>query len=279
MRLFDRTPWIRILGCMTVILTGHAGAVPAFVTEKCLRWNGRRHAHRPAGEPLRPDRYSVEPIAESLAKAFVVQHHYSASYPAARFRAGLFEHAPFHQPRLVGVAVISVPMTQALIPKYLGVAADRGAELGRMVLLDEVPGNGESWFLARAFKLTKKALAIDGIVSFCDPVQRFDREGREVKRSHTGVVYRSHNAKLAGRTLPRTLLLMPNGLCASDRALSKIRNQEVGMDYAMRQLRTAGAPARLLGEEPAEWIRRLREEGFFRALRHPGNFAFTWKWT
>lgn len=252
--------------------------VPAALTELCLRWNGRRHRHRPAGEPLQTDRYSVEPIDERTAKSYVIKHHYSGSYPAARFRAGLFEHCPFSAPQLVGVAVFSVPMTQALIPKYLQLPPDRGVELGRLVLDEAVPGNGETWFLARAFKLARKALAVDGIVSFCDPVQRLDSEGREVKRSHTGVIYRSHNAKVAGRTLPRTLLLMPNGLCASDRALSKIRNGEIGMDYAMRQLHAAGAPRRFLGEAPSEWIRRLREEGFLRAVRHPGNLAFTWRW-
>jgi hypothetical protein len=253
--------------------------VPAHVTEMCLRWNRRRFRHRPAGEPLETHRYSVEPIDEAAAKAYVIKHHYSGSYPAARFRAGLFEHRAFHAPLLVGVAVFSVPMTQALIPKYLQLPPDRGVELGRLVLDDAVPGNGETWFLSRAFKLVRKALAIEGIVSFCDPVQRLDSRGREVKRSHTGVIYRSHNAKVAGRTLPRTQLLMPNGLCASDRALSKIRNDEVGMDYAMRQLRDAGAPDRFLGESPTEWIRRLRGEGFFRAVRHPGNLAFTWSFT
>lgn len=151
----------------------------------------------------------------------------------------------------------------------------RGVELGRLVLDDAVPGNGETWFLARAFKLVRQALEIEGIVSFCDPVRRVATAGREVKRSHTGVIYRSHNAKLAGRTLPRTQLLMPKGLCASDRALSKIRNEEV---YAMRQLLDAGARRRFLGESSAEWIRRLRHEGFLRAVRHPGNFAFTWTW-
>jgi len=251
--------------------------VPAHLTQQCLRWNAKRHRHRPAGEPLQTERYTVEPIEERDAKRFTLEHHYSGSYPAARFRAGMFEHAPFHKPRLVGVAVFSVPMTQRVIPKYLGVEPELGVELGRFTLLDSVPGNGESWCLARAFKLLAKELPdIRGVVSFCDPVARYDSQGREIKRSHTGVIYRSHNAKTAGRTLPRTLLLLPNGLCASARALSKIRNEEQGMDYAARQLIAAGAPRRYLGESPREWLSRLMDDGFFRACRHPGNFAFTW---
>lgn len=254
-------------------------AIPAFVTQACLRWNTGRHSYRPAGEPLDTGRYGVEPLDEVPAKAFVTRQHYSRSYPAARFRAGMFEHRAFHAPRLVGVAVFSVPMAQTVVPKYLDTTPDRGVELGRMVLLDEVAANGETWFLARAFRLLRASLEVDGIVSFCDPVARYDADGREVKRTHTGVIYRSHNAHYAGRTLPRTLLLMPNGLCASDRALSKIRNGEQGCDYAMRQLVDAGAPARGCREEPRVWLERLRREGFLRSVRHPGNFAFTWRWT
>lgn len=274
-QLFDAEQLLGILGHMA---PETAIAAPASITEHCLRWRGRRFTHRPAGEPLQPARYEVEPLDEAAAKAFVIRHHYSGSYPAARYRVGLFEHGRFQARQLVGVAVFSVPMTQALIPKYLEVEPAAGVELGRFVLLDQVPGNGESWFLARAFRLVRRALPIRGIVSFCDPVARFDSHGRQVKRSHHGVIYRRHNAAVAGRTLPRTLLLMPNGLCASDRALSKIRNEEVGVDYAMRQLLAAGAPRRFLGESGSEWIARLREEGFFRPMRHPGNLAFRWSW-
>jgi len=165
-----------------------------------------------------------------------------------------------------------------VIPKYLATEPARGVELGRFVLLDDVPGNGESFFLARAFRLLRKGIDVDGVVSFCDPVARYDAHGVEVKRSHTGVIYRAHNAQHVGRTLPRTVLLMPNGLCASDRALSKIRKRDQGYDYAMRQLLDAGAPGRFLGEEPSDWIKRLRQEGFLRPVRHPGNLAFTWQW-
>lgn len=252
--------------------------VPPAITERCMRWNARRVSYRPAGEPLVTSRYGVEPLEEAQAKAFVLANHYSRSYPAARYRVGMFEQRPFNKPRLVGVAVFSVPMTQSVIPKYLGTSPTAGAELGRLVLLDEVPGNGESWALARAFRLVRQALSLQGIVSFCDPVPRFDVSGTEVKRSHTGVIYRSHNARAAGRTLPRTLLLLPSGLCASDRALSKIRNHEQGADYAVRQLLDAGAPCRQPGEEPRAWLARLKAEGFFRSVRHPGNLAFTWRW-
>jgi len=46
-----------------------------------------------------------------------------------------------------------------------------GVELGRSVLLDSVPGNGETWFLARCFEQMRKSDLI-GVVTFSDPVPR-----------------------------------------------------------------------------------------------------------
>ena len=52
-------------------------------------------------------------------------------------------------------------------------------ELGRLVLLDEVPGNGESWFIARCFELLRRE-GIVGVLSFSDPVPRTTADGRKV---------------------------------------------------------------------------------------------------
>ena len=46
-----------------------------------------------SGEPLDPDHASVQPIEESIAKAYVESNH--CSYPAARFRAGVLVKLPF----------------------------------------------------------------------------------------------------------------------------------------------------------------------------------------
>jgi hypothetical protein len=44
------------------------------------------------------------------------------------------------------------------------------------VLLDEVPGNGETWFLGRAFRLLRQEGFV-GVVSFSDPCQRTNQHG------------------------------------------------------------------------------------------------------
>jgi hypothetical protein len=110
----------------------------------CQRWREGKTRYRPAGETINPGRHAVTPIDESLAKTFVLRHHYAASYPAARARFGLWRKAPGRADTLAGVAVFSVPMNQQAVPAHTGQPAAAGCELGRFVLLDEVEGMGES---------------------------------------------------------------------------------------------------------------------------------------
>lgn len=50
-------------------------------------------------------RYEVAPIiSDAVAREFIEQHPYGWSYPAARFRYGLYEGS-----ELVGVVVLGVP--------------------------------------------------------------------------------------------------------------------------------------------------------------------------
>ena len=114
------------------------------------RWHRRRASYRPAGEPFDPTRCTVVPIEEGDAKHFVLMHHYSGTYPAARFRAGVFVKEPFQRERLAGVGVFSVPMNQRVIPSYFpALAPNEGVELGRFVLDDSLAANAETWALAR----------------------------------------------------------------------------------------------------------------------------------
>jgi hypothetical protein len=72
----------------------------------CQRWRARRHSWRHRSEGgFDARRYDVVPLAEADARTFVATNHYSASYPAARLRFGLYDG-----PWLVGVAVLGVPM-------------------------------------------------------------------------------------------------------------------------------------------------------------------------
>lgn len=234
-------------------------------------------SYRPAGEPFDPSRCDVRPIDEAQAKAFVIEHHYSGTYPAARFRAGVFLKGRFTRERLAGVAVFSVPMNQRVIPAYFqGLQPREGLELGRLVLLDELEANAESWSIARMRKLLAKSLPeVKGIVAYCDPMERRDEHGNLTKRGHIGSVYAASNAAYRGRSSPRTLWMAPNGATFADRMLSKVRGGESGERYAYERLAANGAPRPRIGEGGSAYLKRLQSDGWLRPQRHPGNHVFT----
>lgn len=244
----------------------------------CQRWRDRRAAYRPAGEVFDASRAAVYEICEDQARRFTIQHHYAGTYPAARKRAGLFVKNRFQRDELVGVAVFSVPMSQGVIPNWFpGLEPRAGVELGRLVLLDEIAANAESWFVARAFRLVQATLpGVLGVLSYSDPVERVDAKGIVVKPGHVGTVYQALNAAYLGRARGGTMILSRDGRCVSRRALSKLRNDESGAAYAYEQLRALGAPERQAFEEPKAYADRALRDGGFRKQRHPGNHTYAW---
>lgn len=237
------------------------------------RWHEGRASYRRPDEPIVTAAHDVAAIAsDAVARRFVEGHHYSASYPAARFRFGLYERGV-----LVGVSVFSVPVRQqVLISVFPELPDEQLAELGRFVLLDRVAGNGETWFLARCFELLRGRLA--GVVSFSDPAPRLTAAGDVVMPGHVGTIYQAANARYLGRGTVRTLRLLPDGRVFSARAIQKIRAAERGWRPAAALLERLGAP-RLPDTCPAEmrrawlatWLPRLS-----RTMRHPGNHRYAW---
>ena len=139
------------------------------ITPHCQRFTRRRQSWRPAREVIEPLDYWVEPIPDDTsAKRFVVTHHYAGSYPAARFRFGLYRCATGE---LVGVAVFSQPWQHVIVAAGMPFAAAETLELSRFVLLDEVPANAESWFLGHCFRALRDQ-GHAGVLSFSDPCPR-----------------------------------------------------------------------------------------------------------
>lgn len=239
------------------------------IVETAQRWRDGRDAFRRAGDLFVPARYDVEPIStDREAKAFVVAHHYAASYPAARQRVGLYERG-----RLVGVAVFSVPAQPRCLDCVPGDAGSR-IELGRFVLLDEVPFNAESWMLARAFELLR-AEGYTGVVSFSDPVSRRCADGRVVFPGHVGTIYQATNATYLGRSKPETRRLLPDGTVVHGRALTKIRHRVRGCRYAAGLLVRHGATPLHPDEDASAWVDRW-VAALTRPLRHGGNHKYAW---
>jgi hypothetical protein len=243
------------------------------VVEPCQRWRERRERYRPAGERIDPSRYGVEILPDDRrAKAFVVAHHYSGTFPAARVRVGLFRMR-----ELVGVAVFSVPQQRAALPRWTGTTEVDGVELGRFVLLDDVPGNGESWFLARAFRaLRAERPTVRAVLSYSDPLPRHAHDGRVVTPGHVGVIYQAHNGRHLGRAEAREIVVDRDGRTVGRRGLSKLRRGERSGGGTYRQLLAAGAPDRRVGEDWSAWVDRVLVAGPFRKVRHPGNLVYAW---
>lgn len=233
----------------------------------CQRWRAGRCSYRRPDEPIDTRRYEVAPIGHDAALTFVQAHHYSGTYPSARARFGLFRGE-----QLVGVAVFSVgggPAVLAILPD-----AHTAVELGRFVLLDDVPANGETFFLARCFEQLRVS-GFTGVVSFSDDVPRRDGAGAVVFRGHVGTIYQAHNAIYTGRATPRTKHLLPDGREFNERAAQKIRAREQGWHYAAEQLIAAGAAPLGEHDDSRVWLRTWLPR-VTRAFRHPGCHRYVW---
>jgi hypothetical protein len=242
-------------------------------SEWCQRWSAGRHSWRRAGtEPaFHPHLYRVEPLPEAAARAYVLANHYSGSYPAALQRYGMWTGG-----RLVGVAVLGVPTSARVLTNVLPTCEPyrQSAVLARFVLADDVPANGETWFLARVFTLAAET-GMRGIVSFADPVPRWVG-GRLLFPGHVGIIYQAANAVFTGRSTARRLTLLPSGQVFNDRAKSKVRQQERGHEAIERRHVSLGASVPRAGQRPAAWLAQALDDIGAVAMTHGGNLRYVW---
>ena len=246
-----------------------------------MRHRAGRTAFRRQDEEIDPGQYEVEPLqGDRQAKAFIREHHYSGSFPASICNVGLFRHAPLRAPALVGVATFSVPVQPKAAKRY-GAEGTTFCDLGRLVLLDDVPGNGETFFLRRAFAALARLKtredgrpAYDMCLAYSDPVPRMDAAGRLRFRGHYGSIYQSANATYLGRATRKTMVIARDGTSIDARTMSKLRNDETGAAGAYKQLRRLGAPAIDAGEDGRSYLARAISQGPFRRVSHPGNHAY-----
>ena len=274
------------------------------IVDRVQRWRAGRDLYRPAGEVVDTSRLEIHVTdSDNDAKRFVVDNHYSRSYPAARFRFMLNERGG----RLLGVAVFSHPtnafslaplpgtppevladlLAQAQAARLAGdrkrlaeieaKMKDPRVELGRFVLLndDRVGANAETWFLARCFEILR-ARGIEGVVSFSDPFPRSSAAGNVVFGGHVGTIYQAHNAVYLGRARRDTVRLLPDGRTLHGRTIAKIRNGEQGWRYAVGQLaEIAGAVEPRTPLAAARWLEDNLPD-LVRKVRHPGNHKYVW---
>lgn len=154
----------------------------------------------------------------------------------------------------------------------LGRAHKRPA--GETIRPREVPGNGESWFVARCLR-DLAARGVVGVESCADPVTRQDASGHRVFPGHAGTVYQALGGRYVGRTNAATRYLLPDGRELSNRAQGKIGRAEQGRAYAGAVLVDHGADPLASGEDPLLWLRRWRPR-LCRTVRHRGCHRYIW---
>jgi hypothetical protein len=135
-------------------------------------------------------------------------------------------------------------------------ANEDSTELLRFALLDGVPANGESWFLASVFKrLARQRVA--AVVSFSDPVVRRTADGRVIAPGHVGTCYAATGATYTGRTAPVTYRIFPNDAALiHPRMLAKYRVGSPNAGGVERALVAHGAPPRKEHEERGSYLNR-----------------------
>lgn len=227
------------------------------ITSVAQRWRDRRGTYRPAGEVINTRAHEVAELPQAIANAFVIQHHYSGEKVSDRFRFGLYRG-----PRLVGAAIFSHPVNDRALRMFPGKPIE-SVELGRLVLLDEVPGNGESWFVARCLEQLRRE-GLVGVLSMSDPEPRTNAAGRIIFAGHIGNIYQALNGVFLGRATPRTLRVLPDGRVLNARAIQKIRAMETGWPKAVAKL------VRAEGDNLRAWLARWLPQ------RHPGNYRYAW---
>lgn len=238
------------------------------LTPVVQRWREGRASYRPAREVVDTRTLEVAAIDRAPAREFVERHHYEGTFPAARFRFGLYERA-----ELVGAAIFAQPVRDEITACVPGEPLER-VELSRLVLLDRIGANAESWFVARCVKaLRREGLA--GFVSFSDPVKRTDAEGRVTMPGHVGIVYQALNGCYLGRTRRDTIRLTADGRNLPNRTLAKIRRRDRGWQPAVDRLVALGARPPSHGEDLAAWLARELPR-ITRKVAHPGKHKFAW---
>lgn len=243
----------------------------------CQRWESRAPSWRHTSEGgFSPSRYHVTAIDWDTALTFVTTHHYSGAFSSAVLRFGLVERTTG---RLVGVCVYGNGMTPAvLLNPFPRLAPSREAlELSRLVLLDEVPANAESWFVAQTFELLRET-GVMGVVMYSDPNQRSTPAGA-IMPGHLGIVYQALSFRYVGVSKPRWEDHLPDGTVLSERTTSKVRGLEQGAMGAVRRLVQIGAdnPGDLSAMPTAErvaWLEHAKRQVGARHVKRQGKHRY-----
>ena len=170
--------------------------------------------------------FKVEKIPSKLGKEFVKIHHYSHGIHNGAMCYGLLQNE-----ELVGVCAFATPCSEQVCSSVFGVNDKRSVtELHRLVLLDEVPKNSESWFIVRALKALKKDRPYyNAVLSFADATE-----------GHLGIIYQATNAIYTGMSGKATFYLDKNNRLRHPRQNGKNITKELANTLNWKPIKREG---------------------------------------
>lgn len=247
------------------------------------RWRDGRDSYRPADDQrFNPTGHEVSLVSgNGEVNPFVVRHHYAHAVPnSGRFRFALHEGS-----RLVGVAIFGIPGGPTVLKSsfpFLGAPSQEAVELQRLVLLDEVLKNGESWFVSRCFKALKQE-GVEAVVSFSDPVARYDGT-KVIMPGHVGCVYQALSAWYTGRSKAAWAWYLANGYQINRRDVTKVQQSCSCCGTGRSTSGARGALERIIGwgarvprrnECRRSWVKSVLPQ-IAERRRHGGNHRYVW---
>lgn len=188
-----------------------------------------------------PPNLDFREVSLKEIKNFVEEYHYSKNVNGVKVSHcfGLFENSV----ELVG-AVIFGPLSTTAWKRY-GEKESDVVELRRLVCLDHLPRNTESWLIAKCIKKLKKFRKYKVCVSYADPYH-----------GHLGYIYQASNWKYLGQTSPDIMLKTPDGKLYHSRSL---RVKYKG-DY----------------KPFVKKLREMQETGLLQEVKVPGKHIYTY---
>ncbi len=241
------------------------------------RWEDRTPSWRHASEGgFNAADYDVVALEWGAAFVFVTTHHYSGAFSSAVLRFGLIERAT---DQLVGVCVYGNSMgphvLRSAFPQLI--PSEESLELSRLVLLDRVPANAESWFVAQTFAVLAEA-GVRGVVMYSDPNERRTPAGL-IMPGHLGIVYQALGFRYVGASKGRFEDHLPDGYVLPERTTSKVRGLERGAVGAVRRLVQLGADdpgdlARMTEDERASWLEYAKQAVGARHIKRDGKHRY-----
>lgn len=181
---------------------------------------------------------NLEEVGIKWVRPFIEEHHYSHSINGCKVSHcfALYDGLDIKAAALFG------PLSTTAWKKY-GENEKDVIELRRLVCLDELPRNTESWLIAQCLKRLKGKYKV--CVSYADP-----------RHGHCGFIYQAANWNYEGQTAPDVLLQTPEGRLYHSRALRTKYNG----DYKPFVKR----------------LRKLQEDGLLTEVKVPGKHIYTY---